>query len=37
MVKEAYEEQDVSSVLIRGGRVEGVFDDIQRFTDISMT
>ena len=44
MVKEAggqIEEQDVSSVLIRGGRVvaaaPGVFDDIQRFTDISMT
>ena len=31
----------VPSVLIRGGRVvaaaPGVFDDIQRFTDISMT
>ena len=43
MVKEAggqIEEQDISSVLVSGGRVvaaaPGVFDDLQKFTDHAM-
>ena len=43
MVKEAggqIEEQDISSVLVSGGRVvaaaPGVFDDIQKITDHAM-
>jgi len=34
------EEQDISSVLIKGGRVvaaaPGVFNDLQKFTDLAM-
>jgi myo-inositol-1(or 4)-monophosphatase len=43
MVKEAggqIEEQDISSVLVSGGRVvtaaPGVFDDLKKFTDHAM-